>query len=81
MKQYDFSYHDYNFRYEEVETIDEIIGAFEQMRVALLEESAIADDESIHADADELLLKALKMLGGVKVAEAYDRIKDEFWYA
>jgi len=46
-----------------------------------LEESAIADDESIHADADELLLKALKILGGVKVAEAYDRIKDKFWYA
>ena len=81
MKQYGFGYYDYDFRREDINTIDEIIEAFEQMRVALLEESAIADDESIHADADELLLKALKILGGVKVAEAYDRIKDEFWYA
>ena len=81
MKQYGFGYYDYDFRREDINTIDEIIEAFEQMRVALLEESAIADDESIHADADELLLKALKILGGVKVAEAYYRIKDEFWQA
>lgn len=50
----------------------------------MLKLSSLGDNEVVHAEADDLLLNALKDLGLGELAEAFQTVEKEvggFWYA
>jgi hypothetical protein len=52
--------------------------------VAELDAIQPGDPEEAHSDADAILLRALRRLGGDDVASAWERVADRvggFWYA
>jgi len=46
-----------------------------------LEDMMCGDPEADHINADNLLIEVLQELGYVKLAEAYVKQEEEFWYA
>ena len=50
--------------------------------VARLEAIGISDDpEGGHVEADDILVEALRALGANDIADAYEKLKDGFWYS
>ena len=42
---------------------------------------ATGDNERAHSDADAILCKALRHLGWTRLADAFEKESERFWYA